>query len=55
LVGFPKCLGHNRFVASMRVGQRDRWTVTLYQQHFDLGKTRSAATDYVTRNNSGCL
>jgi len=22
--------------------------VTLHQKHFDLGKTRSAATDYVT-------
>jgi len=34
--------------ASLQVAQRDRWIVTLYQKHLDLGKTRSATTDYVT-------
>ena len=38
----------NSFVESMRVVQQDHWIVTMYQKHFDLGKTRSAATDYVT-------
>jgi len=27
---------------------RDRLIVTLYQKHFDLGKTREATTDYDT-------
>jgi len=31
----------------MRVAQPDRWITTLYQKHFDLGKTRSATTDCV--------
>ena len=35
-------------VASRRVAQRDRWIVTLFHKHFDLGKTRCATTDYVT-------
>jgi len=39
---------HNIFVASRKVAQRDRWILTLYQKHFDLGKTCSATTDYVT-------
>ena len=39
---------YNSFVASRRVAQRDRWIVTLYQKHFDLGKTCSETTDYVT-------
>jgi len=45
---FPRCLVCNSFVASRRVAQQDRWIVTLYQKHFDLGKTRGATTDYVT-------
>jgi len=39
---------HNIFVASRKLAQRDRWILTLYQKHFDLGKTCSATTDYVT-------
>ena len=31
----------------MRHWRRDRWIVTLYPKQFDLGKTRSATTDYV--------
>jgi len=36
--------------ASLQVGgqPRDRLIVTLYQKHFDLGKTRNATTDYDT-------
>jgi len=30
------------------MAQRDRWIATVYQKHFDLGKTRCATTDYVT-------
>jgi len=49
LVGFPRCLGTQQLRCKYRrVAQRDRWTVTLYQKHFDLGKTRCATTDYVT-------
>jgi len=32
----------------MRVAQQDRLIITLYQKHFDLGKTRSVTTDYIT-------
>jgi len=38
---------YDSFVASWRVAQRDRGIVKLYQQHFDLSKTRSATTDYI--------
>ena len=50
--GFSRCLdiAKNSFVASRRLAQRDRWILTLYQKHFDLSKTRSATTDYVTWN-----
>jgi len=49
LLGFSRCLGTQQLRCKYRrVAQRDRWTVTLYQKHFDLDKTRCATTDYVT-------
>jgi len=40
---------NNSFVANRRVTPRDRSFLTLHQKNFNLGKTRSATTDYVTR------
>ena len=41
---------YNSFAASGRVAHQNRWIVTLHQKHFNLGKTRSAATDNATWN-----